>query len=119
MVETKFDESILVPATQVVATDSILKEYMDLFSNDPMKLQQLQAIARLPLPYEEKVCKRTFRRRQAKELFPELNPLTGPEIDKLMSWSTTTVVVPVPVKRAQRQNYAPASVGDSYCPKPL
>ena len=86
VVETKFDESILVPAaTQVPASDCILKEYMDLFSSDPTKLQQLQAIAHLPLPYEEKVCKRTFRRRQAKELFPELSPLTGPEIDKLMS----------------------------------
>ena len=127
VVETKFDESILVPAaTQVPASDCILKEYMDLFSSDPTKLQQLQAIAHLPLPYEEKVCKRTFRRRQAKELFPELSPLTGPEIDKLMSWSATTFVgdrefqlVSIPVKRAQRQSYAPASVGDSYCPKPM
>ena len=83
------------------------------------KFTMLANISKMPLPPGEKIVVRTYRRKQAKALYPALEGFNGVEIDKILMMARKHLDRPAEWRVYQPFNQAsrPVETGDSWHPR--
>ena len=117
------DPSLFAPRRMGVETPAGPLDACDEFcvramAETPAKYAQLAVISRMALPPEEKMVVRTYRRRQARALYVELESFAGADIDRILSMGQkdTAAAVKSRARSSMTVVSRPIQIGDMWRP---